>query len=303
MQEQARSMVLASFVADSLALGAHWIYDTAKIDQQFGRITELLSPREGTYHPSKNLGDFTHYGDQSFHLLEHLTTHDGHFDITEYSRDWQTFMIKYQGYIDKASKETLKNLEEGKRPATCGSRSTDLGGPARIAPLIYCYRENLDEMLTAVKAQTAFTHSGPGVLDGAVFLARSCHAVLLGATPREAFEQVLADSKDSSELHLRLRNCLELALTTDTRLQIKEFGQACAINAALPGAMYTVLKNEDSLEEALIETVMAGGDSAARGMVVGMLLGAYQGRDKIPPHWLEKLSKYKQIMGALDKLP
>ncbi len=52
-------------------------------------------------------------------------------------------------------------------------QSTDLGGPARIAPLIYCYRENLDEMLTAVKAQTTLTHSGPGVVDGALFLARS----------------------------------------------------------------------------------------------------------------------------------
>jgi ADP-ribosylglycohydrolase len=211
-------------------------------------------------------------------------------------------MTNYQGYVDKASKETLKNLEEGKGPETCGSRSTDLGGPARIAPLIYCYRENLDEMLTAVKAQTAFTHFGPGVLDGAVFLARSSHAILLGAAPREAFEQVLTEKMDCPELHLRLRKCLEPAYT-DTRLQIKEFGQTCAINAALPGAMYTVLKNEDTLEEALIETVMAGGDSAARGMVVGMLLGAYLGRDKIPPHWLEKLSKYKQIMGALDKLP
>lgn len=302
MEEQARSMVLASFVADSLALGAHWIYDTAKIDQQFGRITELLPPHEDTYHPSKNLGDFTHYGDQSFHLLEHLTTHGGHFDIAEYGPDWRSFMTNYQGYVDKASKETLKNLEEGKGPETCGSRSTDLGGPARIAPLIYCYRENLDEMLTAVKAQTAFTHFGPGVLDGAVFLARSCHAILLGAAPREAFEQVLTETMDSPELHLRLRKCLEPA-HTDTRLQVKEFGQTCAINAALPGAMYTVLKNEDTLEEALIETVMAGGDSAARGMVVGMLLGAYQGRDKIPHHWLEKLSKYKQLMAALDKLP
>ncbi|RLB33782.1 MAG: ADP-ribosylglycohydrolase family protein, partial [Deltaproteobacteria bacterium] len=33
-----RAMVLASFVADSLALGAHWIYDTALIEKQFGRV-------------------------------------------------------------------------------------------------------------------------------------------------------------------------------------------------------------------------------------------------------------------------
>jgi ADP-ribosylglycohydrolase len=77
----------------------------------------------------------------------------------------------------------------------------------------------------------------------------------------------------------------------------------CSIGAALPGAVYTVLKHEDSLEEALIETVMAGGDSAARGMVVGMLLGAYHGADKIPARWLEKLTRRKQILAALDQLP
>ena len=48
MKEHARSMVLAAFVADSLALGAHWIYNTEKIDRQFGRITDLLAPGEAT---------------------------------------------------------------------------------------------------------------------------------------------------------------------------------------------------------------------------------------------------------------
>ncbi|GAB6192200.1 ADP-ribosylglycohydrolase family protein [Desulfocastanea catecholica] len=302
MQEHARSMVLASFAADSLALGAHWIYDTAKIDQQFGRITDLLAPVKGTYHPAKNLGDFTHYGDQGFHLLEHLVAHGGRFDVNEYSRDWQSFMMEYQGYKDKATKETLKNLEDGKGPETCGSQSTDLGGPARIAPLIYCYRDNLNELLAAVTAQTAFTHSGPGVIDGALFLARSCYSILHGAGPRQAFEEALDNNMASLDLDLRLRKCLEAA-DLDTRRQVKEFGQMCSMNAALPGAVYTVLKNEDSLEEALIETVMAGGDSAARGMVVGMLLGAYHGRDKIPSRWLNKLNRYQEIQTALDKLP
>ncbi len=302
MNENAQAMVLASFAADSLALGAHWIYDTAEIDRQFGRITDLLPPQEGSYHGSKNVGDFTHYGDQSFHLLEHLAEHGGHFDSREYAQDWQSFMTRYSGYMDKASKETLKNLDMGKDPETCGSASTDLGGPARLAPLICSYRENPDEMLAAVQAQTALTHCGPGILDGAQFLARSCHAILLGATPREALKQALSKSMENSELKLRLRKCLE-STEKDTRLQVKEFGQTCSINAALPGAVYAILKHEECLEDALIETVMAGGDSAARGMVVGMLLGAYLGKKQIPSRWLEKLSRYRQIMAALEKLP
>ncbi len=302
MQEHARSMVIASFVADSLALGAHWIYDTAKIDQHFGRITELVAPDEGSYHSTKKLGDFTHYGDQSFHLLEHLAAHGGRFDVTAYGQDWQIFMTEYQGYKDKATKETLKNLAAGKGPETCGSQSTDLGGPARIASLIYCYRDNLDKRVAAVSAQTTFTHSGPGVVDGALFLAKSCYSILHGAGPREAFEEALDNNIVSLDLDLRLRQCLE-ATELDTRRQVKKFGQMCSMNAALPAAVYTVLKHKDSLEEALIETVMAGGDSAVRGMAVGMLLGASHGSDQIPSRWLNKLNRYKEIQTALEKLP
>jgi ADP-ribosylglycohydrolase len=135
-----------------------------------------------------------------------------------------------------------------------------------------------------------------------LFLARSCYSILHGAGPREAFEEALDNNMASLDLDLRLRKCLETA-DLDTRRQVKEFGQMCSMNAALPGAVYTVLKNEDSLEEALIETVMAGGDSAARGMVVGMFLGAYHGGDKIPSRWLKNLSRDQEIQTALDKLP
>ncbi|MGB3211716.1 MAG: ADP-ribosylglycohydrolase family protein [Desulforhopalus sp.] len=302
MEKQAQTMVLASFAADSLALGAHWIYDTEKIDQQLGRITTLRAPLEGSHHPTKKRGDFTHYGDQSLHLLEYLAAQGGHFDVTEYSREWQSFIEQYPGFMDHATKDTLKNLKAGKEPTTCCSESTDLGGPARIAPLIYCYRENLDEMLAAITALTTFTHCGPGVLDGALFLARSCYEILHGSTPREAFGLALELTRDTPDLDLRLRKCLE-STQQDSRRQIKEFGQMCATNAALPGAVYAVLKNEDNIEEALIETVMAGGDSAARGMAVGMILGAYHSKNSIPSSWIEKLTMLNRIKSAFGKLP
>ena len=295
-------MVLAAFAADSLALGVHWIYDTEQIDRQVGRITDLLPPAEGSYHPTKKRGDFTHYGDQSLHLLYHLNKNHGQFSLPEYARDWQSFMSQYSGYLDRASRATLQNLEGGAAPDTCGSTSTDLGGAARIAPLIYCYREDLEGLLVAVRAQTALTHNGPGSVDGAVFLARSCFAILHGKTPREAFIEALADGVDDIDLDLRLRRCLDLP-DGNIRRTVKEFGQMCSITAALPGAMYTVLHRENNIEEALIETAMAGGDSAARGMVVGMILGADLGMAQIPARWLDNLVRYQEIKAALEKLP
>lgn len=302
MKARAEAMVLASFAADSLALGVHWIYDTNRIATEFGRVSDLLAPEPGGYHAGKRQGDFTHYGDQAFHLLEHLASRGGQFEPAAYARAWQEFFTGYSGYMDKATTATLSNMAAGRDLTACGSPSNDLGGAARIAPLIYRYRDDPDLLVKAVKEQTAITHTGSGIEDGALFIARSCYAILHGATIQEAFAQALDCGIGDVDLDLRLNS----GIVTDdlTVLQaVGKFGPMCAVNAALPGAIYTALRHVDDLEEALSETVMAGGDSAARGMVVGMVLGASLGKGAIPRRWLEGMRKYRQIEVALAKLP
>lgn len=301
MKSNAEAMVLASFAADSLALGVHWIYDTKRIAMEFGRVGDLLPPEPGGYHPTKQQGEFTHYGDQGFHLLQYLASHKGKFDPAAYAGEWRNLFVGYPGYMDKATKTTLHNMETGMPMTACGSPSTDLGGAARIAPLIYCYRDDLDMLVQAVKEQTALTHTGSGIEDGALFIARSCYAILHGTDIQEAFTQALDCGIGDVDLDLRLNK--SIASENLSVLQaVQEFGPMCAVNAALPGAVYTALRHADNLEEALIETVMAGGDSAARGMVVGMVLGASLGRNAIPRRWLEGMVKYREIEAALEKL-
>ena len=47
MRGKAEAMVSASFAADSLALGVHWIYDVQQIPSHYGRVEKFLKPREG----------------------------------------------------------------------------------------------------------------------------------------------------------------------------------------------------------------------------------------------------------------
>ena len=62
-------LLYGSFIADALALGAHWIYDQEELRRDFGRVTDFLDPREDSYHPSKKRGEQTHYGDQALTLM------------------------------------------------------------------------------------------------------------------------------------------------------------------------------------------------------------------------------------------
>jgi len=56
------------------------------------------------------------------------------------------------------------------------------------------------------------------------------------------------------------------------------------------------------LKEALVQSVMAGGDSAARCMTAGMVLGAHLGWEALPEEWVSGLRKRERIMELLDKI-
>jgi ADP-ribosylglycohydrolase len=52
----------------------------------------------------------------------------------------------------------------------------------------------------------------------------------------------------------------------------------------------------------LVENIMAGGDSAGRGLLVGMVLGAHLGMEAIPPEWLNDMKAYPQIVDLLARI-
>ena len=297
MKDRAEGMVWASFAADSLALGAHWIYDTAVIDSDLGRVDRLRHPPENSFHRTKKAGDFTHYGDQSLVLMESIAAKKG-FDLEHFAQGWRSFMHDYTGYRDHATKDTLKNFSAGKTPATSGSGSSDLGGAVRIAPLVYALRGDRAKLLPAARQQTAMTHNDPLVLESAEFLTDALLNILTGSPPVTAIEEAVAGRP-------ALQNIVEKGLESrgrDTRATIKAFGQTCDTSAALPGVIHLVAVFEDDLVSALVENVMSGGDSAARGMAVGMLLGAHVGPAAIPAQWLKDLKACNRIAALLKDI-
>jgi ADP-ribosylglycohydrolase len=300
MDEKARAMVIASFVGDSLALGAHWIYDTIEIERRFGRVQDLLKPDEDSYHPTKDLGEFTHYGDQTLILLKSVAECSG-FDLEQFARSWRAHFDDYHGYFDKATKGALKNLCEAVPPTASGSASTDLAGAARIAPLVYRYRSNREELVIHARAQTVMTHNNPMVIAAADFFARVTYSVLMGIDPQTAMIETTQESFTGTPIEEWVKSGLH-SIDSGTREAIAGFGQSCDTRGAFPATVHLIARHQGNLEEALIENVMAGGDSAARGMVTGMVLGAHLGPDAIPGAWLAALKHRDQIVELLDRI-
>jgi ADP-ribosylglycohydrolase len=300
MEDNAKAMVLASFAADSLALGAHWIYDTSKISQAFGRVDSFLKPAQNSYHPTKDKGEFTHYGDQTLVLLESLAARRG-FDLQDFSARWRNLFDGYRGYIDGATRVTLSEYASGKNAEIAGSPSDDLAGASRLAPLVYCYRGNLDALASASRSQTNMTHTNPLTIESAEFFARVASLVLEETAPVKALNRVREDHYRDNQIGAWVKAGIE-SRENESLPAIARFGQSCHTPAAFPGVIHLIARYEDDLEEALIQSVMAGGDSAARGMIVGMILGAHLGVESIPERWLTELRKKDEILRHLQIL-
>ena len=297
MNEKPKAMVLASFAADSLSLGVHWIYNTNVIDKKFGRVEHFLKPERPTYHPSKKRGEFTHYGDQTLTLLESIAECEG-FSLSDFSERWQKLFKNYAGYVDGATKGTLANLAAGKSLPESGSDSDDLAGAARIASLVYVYRNNLPELIAGATAQTAFTHNHPHVIKSASFFATLAYQILAGVSPLKAIEEVKRDELYSDPFKEWIQMGLE-STAQESRKAILDFGQMCETAAAFPCVIHLVAKYEKDLKTALVENVMAGGDSAGRGLLVGLVLGAHLGMEAIPQEWLNDMKAYPIIFDML----
>jgi len=301
MKEKADAMVMAAFIGDSLALGVHWIYDVDRIRKDVGRVNSLLMPDPASYHPTKDRGDFTHYGDQMLVLLQSVAAMKG-FDLQDFSSRWRGFFKDYNGYVDKATKSTLDGYGAGKDPEAAGSSSTDLAGAARIAPLVRFYRDRMDLLVEAVKAQTRMTHRDPQVVECAVFFARVCLMVLAGASPSDAMKRVIETDPSLSPIKAWVATGIQSTGKESTQA-IAEFGQSCHAAQAFPGVVHLIAKYESDLKEALVQAVMAGGDNAARAMAVGMVLGARLGWEGIPSEWLAALKRRDEIQKLLVAVP
>ena len=293
-------MVLMSFIADALSLGVHWIYNTNVIDKKWERFDGYIKPERPTYHPTKDLGDFTHYGDQALVLLESVSAQSG-FELDDFSRRWLHFFERYDGYFDSATKSTLENLKAQKDPENPGSDSEDLAGAGRIAPLVYVYQNDFEKMIAGVRAQTAFTHNNEQVIDAAEYFSRVTYSVLQGEPPTAALKRVMEESLSRPPYSQWIEKGLQ-SKAEDTRATIKKFGQMCEVGSAFPCVVHLISKYENNVKAAMLENAMAGGDSAGRGLIVGAVLGAYSDAGAVPDRWLSELKAYDRIVDLLESI-
>lgn len=263
----------AAFIADAYALGAHWIYDEKKLKSLDINWQELNAP-QAMWHKGKVKGDFTHYGDQG-KWLEEFIKKNSRFEISKYREYWLQKMRTYKGYIDASSRETLEALN--KDPQTDkGSNSRELSIIGRIAPLLLV-SSSKEAFLDLVEDFVSFTHNSEITLKAANFFASVLYDVLEGASIEDALHRTKVDPMLQKAYDDAVKSKAKESFST-----IRNFGPACGVEGGFESVIHLLLSYDD-YKEAMMSNAKAGGDSAARGMIVGMIMGA-AGKE-IPLSW------------------
>ncbi len=274
MNDSKRGLLAGAMLWDALALGAHWIYDTDEIVKIFGAFDGYTDPTKNPYHKTKKIGDFTHYGDQLTILANSIKKHNV-YTPELYKTEWMETMKQYTGYMDHASKITLEKWE--------GSDSFDASAIGRIAPLLAMDSVQNDEVISDF---IGLTHNHKTVKAGAIFITHVIEAIQSGQTPNQALKNTSSDSPEITHF----RDAWISTWEEDTIEVIKKFWQSCGIDGVFQGAIHCIIKYENDFKKALLENTKAGGDSAARGMIIGMTLWASIGYEKLPKDWLETMN-------------
>lgn len=297
MKDNAAAAVLGCFIADALALGPHWEYDQDRLKQDFGQPEQFSAPRPGTYHAGKQAGEFTHYGDQAFILLRSVSG-SNRFAMQDFFNRWRQLFDDYSGYIDGATRQTLQRIDFGEGPETSGSNSNDLAGASRIAPLLAALSDDPPAFIQAAKQQTAMTHNNPQVVEAAEFFARTLITILNDEEPIAA----MREAADANYQSAPIRDWMEKGIESrerNTSEVVAQFGPTCHIDEAFPCVVHSIAKYPSDPQTALIECVTAGGDSAARGMLVGAVTAAHAGKESLPQEWIDGLAHKDEILKAL----
>jgi len=160
------------------------------------------------------------------------------------------------------------------------------GAMMRISPL-GIFGANHDAGLVAewARQDAAITHPHPVCQQAnALFTMAIAYAIRQGCDGRGLYEQIVTWAEDM-KVDGSLLEAVQGAAESPPADYVHQQGW---VLTAFRNALWQLL-HATNLEEAVVDTVMRGGDTDTNAAICGALLGAVHGRDAVPGQWVESL--------------
>ncbi|MFP4388930.1 MAG: ADP-ribosylglycohydrolase family protein [Desulfococcaceae bacterium] len=319
--DRAAGALYGLYVGDALAMPVHWIYDRAKLVEQYGRVTDYMAPRpdhpdsilwRSHYEAPNEKGEILHdqapyWGRKNVHyhrflqpgentlnlqlcslLIESLNDRGG-YDADDWLSRYIDFMTTpgnhRDTYVEEYHRAFFTRYAQGYPPKKCGIPEKHISGLIGLVPILVFHRDRPDRAREAALEHMKLTHRGEKMERAARFLFDILLPVLGGDDLRGTLEAAI-DRQDNPYYGHSFRKWLD---QPDEWIVGARVSSACYVPESVPAVIYLALKYHDRPEEGLIANTNLGGENAARGAVLGALLGAGNGLGGLPERWVTGL--------------
>jgi ADP-ribosylglycohydrolase len=321
-----RGTIYGLCIGDALAMPVHWYYNRPALEADYGRVTDFMAPLNphpdsilwrSKYSSPNSKGDILHdqtpyWGQKGIHyhqflkagentlnvkicrLLVESMNQTGTYDADDFLRRYIDFMTTAGShrdtYIEECHRNFFANYARGRPTHKCGVQEKHIGGLVGILPVVAFYFNRPDRAREAALAHLALTHPGEK-METAGSLAIDLLLKVLSGIP---LKKAIIEEIEAQTNPLLGHPFGQLLSQPDDWVIGPRFSTACYVEDSVPAVVYLALKYHDDPETALIVNTNLGGDNAARGAVLGALLGASHGIEKFPDRW---------VQGLLEPLP
>jgi len=318
---KARDTLFGLYIGDALAMPVHWYYNRQALNRDYGRVTDYMAPRNphpdsilwrSSYQAPNDSGEILHdqaryWGQKGIHYHQFLKAGENTLNVkicrllidsinVNGTYDADSFLKKYiaymttpgnhrDTYIEECHRNFFANFARGRPPRKCGVAEKHIGGLIGIVPIVAYYFNQPDQARKAALAHLALTHPGYKMETAGSLVIEILLQILSGITLKAAIIEAI-EAQHNPLLGHPLKKWLE---DPDDWVIGPRLSTACYVEDAVPAVVYLALKYHDDPEKALIVNTNLGGDNAARGSVLGALLGASCGVERFPRRWIDGL--------------
>ena len=239
-------------------------------------------------HPPKNYTDDTQ---MAISVLEEMIEH-GEIDQGSLRKRMLNRFTPWRGY-GGGMLEVIERWRGGESIASTasslynGSGNFGDGGAVRIAPICCFFNRNqFTELYEQIHRCVLLTHTHSYGISGAVLQAAAVH-LALNDVPVDEWMPLLFKLPLESAFKIKLgrvQQCLENRATVHEAA--KDIGNGSEAIEAVPAAVFSTLRNIDSVIDTILFAVSMGGDCDTIGAMAGALAGARLGAHTIAPAYL-----------------
>jgi ADP-ribosyl-[dinitrogen reductase] hydrolase len=321
IHSKSRGTLCGLCIGDALAMPVHWYYNRQALAEDYGWVSDYLAPRNP--HPDSILwrssyvapnarGEILHnqaqyWGQKGIHyhqflkagentlnvqicrLLIESINQTGTYNADDFLRRYITFMTTpgnhQDTYIEECHRNFFANYARGLAPSSCGHEEKHIGGLVGIVPIVVFYFKQPKKAREAALAHLALTHPGLKMETAGSLVIDILLKVLNGVPLKKAILEEI-ETQNNPLLGHPFTKWLD---DPDEWVIGPRLSPACYVEDSVPAVIYLALKYHQDPEKALIVNTNLGGDNAARGSVLGALMGALHGVEKFPRRWIDGL--------------